>query len=255
MSSLATKGIDCEVIASSLQQAQRSFAAARSGGGLLNHLSPLPKVVWLLAFLVVTVSIGRLQWGCALFFAGVPLALAWTGYIAVGVLMRRACVALPFVLFAGVADCFFDYPRGWIALTVLLLKTWATVGTVLVVVSTLSISALTGALHRLHFPCLLVMQIQFLLRYVELVITEAGNLVVAYTVRSGRRMIPVRDWGELMGRLFLRSVDHATSIYHAMQCRLFHAGRGLQKSSPGSILEWFWVSFSLLVLVAMRCFL
>ncbi len=240
------------------------FGAA-VGGGWLSRVSPLPKVSLVVWFLVLTVSFGRYAWAGCVVFAALPLALAASGRLGVWRLFRRACLSLPLVLCAGLANVWYDrepvelacgvsVPGGVISLVVLCAKALATTGMVLVLSGTTTLSGISGALVRLRVPCLLVLQIQLLCRYLLLTAEEAQNLANAYRLRSpGRRSIPVGDWGMLCGRLFLRSVERANAVYRSMQCRLFRADRPLAASARGTVGEWLMCVVLALVLCVLRC--
>ena len=218
--------------------------------GPLTRLSPLPKVCFVLGFLVLTVSCDRYDWRGSTFLACAPFLLARFGGIAVTGLLRRALWALPFVLCAAAANLFFDreriatlcgmeLPGGLISFWVLTAKTLATTGMVLLLTATTTLTGISGALAQLHVPCILILQLQLLCRYLMLTAEEARNLSHGYFLRTpGSRHLPVRDWGMLFGRLFLRSVERANAVYQAMQCRLFHAGKPLERSGTGSCGEW-----------------
>lgn len=220
------------------------------GGGWLSRVSPLPKVSLVIWFLVLTVSFGRYAWAGCVVFAALPLALAASGRLGVWRLFRRSCLSLPLVLCAGLANVWYDraavavscgvsVPGGVVSLVALCAKALATTGMVLVLSGTTTLSDISGALVRLRVPCLLVLQIQLLCRYLLLTAVEARNLANAYLLRSpGRRSIPVGDWGMLCGRLFLRSVGRANAVYRSMQCRLFRADRPLAASARGTLGEW-----------------
>ena len=235
--------------------------------GVFARISPLLKVCFVAGFLVLTVSFGRYNWfGCTV-FAGVPFLLASTGGVAVGRLLCRAALALPFVLCAAAANLFFDrepvmiaaglsLPGGVVSFWVFAAKTLATTGMVLLLAATTSISGISGALARLRVPCILILQIQLLCRYLVLTAEEAKNLANGYFLRNpGCRVIPVREWGMLCGRLFLRSVERADAVYRAMQCRLFHAGEALPVGERGSLWEWSAAFFLFGILCILRAVL
>ncbi|WP_294502957.1 energy-coupling factor transporter transmembrane protein EcfT [uncultured Victivallis sp.] len=218
--------------------------------GVFGRIAPLPKVCLVLGFLVLAVSFDRYDWlGCTL-FAAVPFLLARIGGVSPLRLLRRTALALPFVLCAAAANLLFDrelvdfaggatLPGGILSFWVLAAKTLATTGMVLLLAETTSATGISGALVRLHVPCILILQIQLLLRYLVLTAEEARNLANGYFLRNPEcRIIPVRDWGMLCGRLFLRSVERAEAVYRAMQCRLFHAGKPLEAGEVGSFAEW-----------------
>ena len=217
---------------------------------VLRRISPLVKVCFTLGFLLLTVSLQRYDWrGCTV-FALCPFLFAIIGKIRVGGLFRMTLGAFPFVLCAGISNLFFDRTPvavwntwtlngGVIALIVLLGKTLATVGMVMTLSAATPMQEISGVLVRLHVPCLLVLQVQFLFRYLFLLLEEARNVGNAYFLRNPAvRAVPLKDWGTLVGRLFLRSVERANCIYKAMQCRLFHAGNPLPNASKGSWQEW-----------------
>lgn len=223
---------------------------ASSSAGPLTRLSPLPKVCFTLGFLLLAVSFDRYDWqGCTL-FAAVPFLLALAGKVPAAPLLRRSALALPFVLCAAAANLFFDrhpaafaagttLPGGVLSFWVLLTKTLATTGMVLLLAATTTLSGISGALTRLHVPCLLILQLQLLCRYLMLTAEEAQNLANGYFLRNpSRRLLPAGDWGMLCGRLFLRSVERANRVYQAMQCRLFRAGEALPAGETGSRGEW-----------------
>lgn len=218
--------------------------------GPLSRLSPLPKVCFVLGFLILTVSFGRYEWAGCTIYAGTPFLLARIGGLSPVRLLRRSALALPFVLCAGAANLFFDrepapfiaglsLPGGLLSFWVLAAKTLATTGMVLLLAESTSLTGISGALTHLHVPCLLILQIQFLCRYLVLTAEEARTLACGCFLRNPScRILPVRDWGMLCGRLFLRSVERAEAVYRAMQCRLFRAGEPLPAGETGSAAEW-----------------
>lgn len=238
---------------------------AVAGTGPLHRVGPLPKVVFTLAFLMLTVSFGRYDWRGCLLFAAVPFLLAAAGRLPVRNIFMRTLAALPFVLCAGIANCFFDQtpaefaagfrlPGGILSLFVLILKTSATVGLVQALAASTPMSGIAGALRSLHVPCILILQLQLLFRYLALMMEEARNVKDAYFLRNPRSgTIPLHDWGALVGRLFLRTVERAGAIYRAMQCRLFHAGRPLPAAAKSSPAEWGGTVIALLFLLILRC--
>lgn len=220
------------------------------GGRRLSGVSPFPKTCFVLAFLVLTVSFPRYAaLGCTL-FALFPYVAAHMGGYSAASLLRKSALALPFVLCAGIANLFFDrtplafagsvhLPGGVVSLWALVAKTLATTGLVLLLAESTSIAGISGALLRLRLPCVFVLQIQLLLRYLPITAEEARLIAHAYLLRNpGCRVIPVRDWGHVAGQLFVRCVFRADAVYQAMQCRLFHAGRPLSKGEAGTRDEW-----------------
>lgn len=228
----------------------------------LRRRAPLPKVCFTILFLVLTVSFSKYALAGTVLFAAVPFLLAAAAKLPVTVLLFRIIPALPFIFCTGIANLFFDHTPvhvfsfelsgGTVSLLVLIAKTLASVGMVLLLSSTTAFRDLAGALRCLHVPCLLILVLQQLFRYLALLAREAGNMRNACFMRNPEcRIIPLREWGNLAGRLFIKSTVHADAVYAAMQCRLFHAGKPLPARGKGSPLEWCIV----ILLSVLLCFL
>ncbi len=238
--------------------------APAAGRSLFASVSPLPKVCMTLSFLVFAVSLDRHDLIGGAVFAAVPLLLALAGGVGVVRMLRRAAAALPFVLCAGAADVFFDrapvtcagvvtVSGGVCSLLVLVAKTLATTEMVLLLAASSTLTDISGALVRLRVPCILVLQMQLLLRYMVLTAAEARGMANAYRLRNaGCGFIPMRDWGMLCGCLFLRSVGRADAVYKSMQCRLFHAGRPLTAAADGTFGEWCSAAVWFVLLLVLR---
>ncbi len=233
----------------------------------LRRIAPLPKVVFLAAFLILTVSLGRYDWMGAALFSFLPLLFSLVGGVSPWRIFIRMAAAWPFVLCAGIANCFFDRtPVEWlpgltttggvVSLAVLIGKTTAAIGMTLLLAASTPMSEMTGALARLHVPRILILQLQFMFRYLGVLVEEARNASNAYFLRNPhRKRIPVRDWGALIGRLFLRTVQRANAVHAAMQCRLFRLDAPLPRCAAGGVAEWTGVLLLLSFLVCARCIL
>jgi len=143
--------------------------------GFLRRLSPLPKVCFALGFLALVVSFGRYGWRGCVVFALLPFLAAALGGISLAWLGRRALLALPFVLCAGVANLFFDHrpvevwngaevPGGVVSLVVLIAKTAAAVGVALTLSASTRIGEMAGAMAFFRVPCILILQFQLVLK-------------------------------------------------------------------------------------------
>lgn len=207
---------------------------------------PVPEVLATLAFIFLTVSLRRHDWLGSAIFALAPFVPPRH----VGTLFKRSLAALPFVLCAGAANCFYDrtpidilgratIPGGYVTLFALTARTFAAVGMLTRLTTIQGTSAVCDALRALRLPAILVLQVQLTSRYIGIIGEEARACHNAYMLRNPRhRVIPVADWGMLMGRLFLRCVRRAENIHSAMQCRLF-ASPGMKSilPSPGAA-QW-----------------
>lgn len=234
---------------------------------VLCRFSPVPKVLFTFGFLILTVSIGRYDFFAAAAFALIPYFLAWVGGVSPLRLLRFGILALPLVLCAGVGNCFFDtkpvadlfghaISGGQVSLFVLSAKTFATVGMALLLSTTTPINQIASALTRLRVPCLFVLQIQLLFRYLLLTLEEAQSVLNAYALRNpDQKLIPIREWGPLVGQLFVRTVRRGNSVYLAMQCRLFSARNPLPAARHAALWQWLtvWGLLAFLIFVRLEC--
>ena len=167
----------------------------------LRRRAPLPKVCFTILFLVLTVSFSRYALAGTVLFATMPFLLAAAAKLPVSVLLFRIIPALPFILCTGIANLFFDHAQvavfslelsgGTVALLVLIAKTLASVGMVLVLTSTTAFRDLAGALRCLHVPCLLILVLQQLFRYLALLAPER-----LFHAQSGMQNHPAQGMGK-----------------------------------------------------------
>jgi cobalt/nickel transport system permease protein len=148
--------------------------------------------------------------------------------------LSRLLIALPFSFFAGLSNPFFDRDLafflfgihiswGMLSFLSILIKTVLTVTAVLILIATTPMDKLARQLIQIKVPKIFVMQIMLTYRYLGLLITEAGNMLTAYHLRSSRQKgIRLEHVGAFMGQLLLRSFDRAEKVYVAMKLRGFN---------------------------------
>ncbi|MBR0458209.1 MAG: hypothetical protein IJJ26_03135 [Victivallales bacterium] len=235
--------------------------------GPLGAVSPLPKVLVTFSYLLLAVSFRMHDVLGTALFAALPYVFGAICRISPWFLLKRASLALPFVLCAGLANCWFDrvpvavlphlaIPGGVLVLLGLVCKTLGTVSAVTLLAATTSITQISAALTSLHVPCPIVVQLQLLFRYLLLTFEEMRTIVTAYHLRAASsRGIPLRHWGTIVTRAFLRAGNRGNAIYFAMQCRLFDARRPLPKPARPSWQESLATVLAILALVGLRYFL
>ena len=235
--------------------------------GPLGAVSPLPKVLVTFAYLLLAVSFRSHDCLGTAIFALLPYVFGAICRISPWFLLKRASLALPFVLCAGLANCWFDrvpvnvlphfsLPGGVVVLVGLVCKTLGTVAAVTLLAATTSISQISAALTSLHVPCPIVVQLQLLFRYLLLTFEEMRTIVTAYRLRAASTGgIPLRHWGAIVTRAFLRAGNRGNAIYLAMQCRLFDARRPLPKPARPTPREIFATALAIAALVGLRFFL
>ena len=143
----------------------------------------------------------------------------------------RAVLALPFCLFAGISNLIFDrvtvvslgpvvITAGMVSMGSIFVRTLLCVAAILILAATTPVTELTAELLRLHVPAILVQLVEMTYRYIGVLVGEAEQMLLAYTLRKPGSFWPtVSEFGNLVGQLFLKSMDRAERIYHAMILR------------------------------------
>lgn len=220
-----------------------------AGDTWVHRIHPGLKLAATLVYIVCVVSVGRRDFVSLSPFFFYPALLVALAEIPVRTVLRRTLVALPFVLFAGVSNLFFEPLAGGLsALAVLIEKTVLTVGAVIILMAATPSSRLFSAMRRFGMPKALVTVLMLSTRYLTLIVGEAGRMGRAYRMRGGTdKGILMKDMGSFVGQLLLRSVDRAERVYAAMKLRGYDGDfpmGGAQKTDGASVAFFFAVCAS-----------
>ncbi|HET7012094.1 MAG TPA: cobalt ECF transporter T component CbiQ [Anaerolineales bacterium] len=213
----------------------------RSGASWLHRLDPRAKMVMVVVFIT---GVGLAPVGAwpaltcflaMLILAVVSAGLGWT------YTLRRSFVALPFVLaalslpFTVPGEPVFTVPiLGWTAslpgtirFASVVLRTWLAIQAAILLAATTSFPDILWALSALRVPAPLVAIVGFMYRYLFLAGDEALHMMRARTARSASSTgggSPSIVWqgrvtGNMVGSLFLRSIERSERVYDAMVSR------------------------------------
>lgn len=200
----------------------------------LNRLHPLTKLLVTLFYIIFTVSLSRYQLSSVLLMAVYPAVLFIIGDISFSYSIRRLRIVLPLVCLVGIFNPFFDrqpvysiqgflITTGMISMVTLMLKGILCILASYLFIASTTIESICCALRMLHIPSILVTQILLTYRYLSLLLSEAGKITDAYSLRApGQKGIHIKVWGSLAGGLLLRSMDRASALYESMIMRGFH---------------------------------
>ncbi len=207
---------------------------------LLERLDPRTKIISFLSviFCMVLTPITRIR-DFGLYFLLI-LAIGFCSRITPRQILRKMCIAIPFVLFIAMFVPFLKEGTVFCSLKISHWKFDVTYEGILtflniIVKSTLSVFLLAIAtattpfpdflkgLDMLRAPRLLVMLMSFMYRYIFVLIEEARRLMRARSLRyfGSRRGELFRTTGYMVGTLFIRTYERAERIYSAMILRGF----------------------------------
>ena len=208
-----------------------SLEQLAGGNTCVHRLHPTAKLLVTAVFIITVVSFDRYSFGRLVpyvFYPTLLMALSETPY---AVLLKRLLIALPFCLFAGIANILFDrgaafaigsvtISYGIVSLFTILFRVYLCVMAVLLLVSVTPLSQIVNAMRRLKLPHIFVIVFEMTYRYIGVLLGEAYSMYVAYSLRSvNAKGIGMRDMGSFVGQLLIRSFDRADRVYSAMKCR------------------------------------
>ena len=199
----------------------------------MNRLHPLVKLFLTILYITVTVSFSRYQLAGLLCMAIYPLAGFMIGEISFAGCLRRLRIVLPLVCMVGIFNPLFDrevvlhigsiaVTGGVLSMITLMIKGVLTVLASYLLIVTTSIEKICRALRMIHVPKVLVTEILLIYRYVTVLLSEAGRITQAYSLRApGQKGVAFKAWGPLLGQMLLRSMDRAEVLYESMCIRGF----------------------------------
>jgi cobalt/nickel transport system permease protein len=158
--------------------------------------------------------------------------------------LKRSFIAFPFalaavsLLFTVPGEPLLQIPLGPRTLTVtdagllrlasILLRSWLSVQMAILLTATTPFPDLMHALRHLRVPAMIVAIIGFMYRYLFVLADEAGRLLRARAARSavqadghggGSLRWRAQVAGNMVGQLFLRSMERSERVYNAMLAR------------------------------------
>jgi len=203
------------------------------GDTIIHRLDPRAKLLATVAFILAVVSFPKYALTGLIPFFFFPIVTVSLANLPVGFLISRLVVVSPLALFIGIFNPLLDrqvlvhmehftITGGWVSFGSVMIRFVLTVGAALILIATTSFPGICGALERLKVPRLFVVQLMFLYRFIFVLMEETLRIVRSRSMRSfGKRGPSLKLFIQIVGVLFLRSVDRAERIYWAMCNRGF----------------------------------
>lgn len=220
---------------------------------MIHRLHPLSKIAVTLVYIICVAAHGRydlFSLAPFLFYPIIVMALSDVPFFMIG---KRALIALPFCLFAGISNLVLDrkpfmavgkivVTTGVISFFTILLRTCLCVAAILILAAVTPFSQMSRQLLRMHVPAIFVNLMEMIYRYIGVLLEEADTMLTAYRLRNPYVKWPLlKDMGSFTGQLFLRSYDRAERVYQAMKCRGYGMGDIKIDKRPFSLADWFFL--------------
>lgn len=208
----------------------------------IHHLDPRVKVILSVLLIISNGLLPEGSWLGLALTGTFLLFVAQLSRIGIRFLFSRSMSVLPFALAAGTTLfstagkelASLPWPaltvtdRGVIRFGTIMLRSWISIQAAILLSATTPFPDLIHALRHLKIPAVLVSMISFMYRYLFVLTDEAHRLLRARASRSaadpaykagGKAYWNVRSAGNMVGQLFLRSMERSERIYQAMQMR------------------------------------
>lgn len=212
----------------------------------IHRLDPRVKFILAVAVIFTAALLPNGAWPFYILLLTLSLALAILSEIGIIYVLKRAVLALPFVLaalpviFTLPGPVFFNLPLGPWELTAtqtgierfasIALKSWISVQVAILLAASTPFPELLVAMRAVRIPRLLVAIFGLMWRYLFVLADEALRLLRARAARSGDSGQPdlrpggslawrARTTGSMAGNLFLRAIERSDRIYMAMLSR------------------------------------
>ncbi|MCX6053430.1 MAG: cobalt ECF transporter T component CbiQ [Chloroflexi bacterium] len=230
---------------------------------LIHQLDARVKIIFTLAFIVFLNLTPLKAWPAYILFLTLSLSVTLFSRLGIGLVLRRAFLALPFVLaalpliFIGsppyVAVPFFPEIPVYFSLeglgrfTSIALRSWISVQAAILLTATTRFPDLLIALRQLKIPKLFVAIIGLMWRYLFVIGEEVIRMMRARASRSatvlgshqahGALYWRARVTGSMAGNLFLRSLERSDRVYAAMLSRGYTGDLPICEAQPLSRKE------------------
>jgi cobalt/nickel transport system permease protein len=243
----------------------------------LHRLDARVKLSFILALILLTSLLPVGAWLSYLLIWLILLALSLFSKLGIALVLKRALVAIPFVLAA--VPLLFTGPdpkvtlfsvnhwdfiisqTGLVRLISIGLKSWLSVQAAIILSATTPFSKIAVALRALRLPKLFVSILSLMWRYLFMMVDQTVRLIRARASRSGTTQDRTglkpggslrwraRVTGGMAGNLFLRSLERSDRVYAAMLSRGYDGEQRSLSSPPLSQSDWLVLAISLLFLV------
>ena len=212
-----------------------------AGFSFVHRLDPRTKLALTLAFIFTALLTPQAHWEVFIALGALLLVVTLTAGFSPFFVIKRSLIALPFVLAA--VPVLFDRPGerlievpvfGWTAtdqgleaVSSIFIRSWLSVMAATILTATTEADVLLRSLRWFGVPRVFVATISFMWRYIFVIGEEAQRLMTAREARSARpdgKAAGSIRWragvaGNMVGSLFLRTLNRSERVYVAMLSR------------------------------------
>ena len=180
-----------------------------------------------------------------------PLILFKVGKVPIKFIVKKIIFILPIILGLSVINLIIDFSYSEIYFSLLLLFkcTFALIGALLLIVTT-GVNNLAFGLKKLKIPNILIMQILMLYRYIILMMEEFYRVKSAYELRTlGEKSMTMKDYGQIVGQMLLKTIDRSEKVYEAMKLRGFEEDLYINSNKKAGCIDFLYLIICTVILI------
>lgn len=163
-----------------------------------------------------------------------PIVSCGFAGLSYGRLAIKSLIILPICILIGIMNPYYQsdpavtfgnisISEGWISLISISIRGLFALQSVIILTESYGFYQICRTLRKLYVPKFLTDQLQFVYRYLLVIIRESIIMRSAREARGyGRKSFPIKIWGVMIGQLFIRSIDRSQRISRAMSARGFN---------------------------------
>jgi cobalt/nickel transport system permease protein len=203
------------------------------GDSLIHRLDSRAKLLAALAYVFCVASFPKYEVSALIPFSVIPFVLAVMGEVPGHLVFRLLWLTAPFAVLVGLFNPLLDTApvaqlgpltinAGWVSFASIMLRFVLSMSMVLVVVATTSLPGLLHGLLQLGVPRPFVTQLQFLYRYLFVLVEEGLHLSRARQLRNPvRRHVSIAMLPKLLSALLWHTWERAEKVFLCMKARGF----------------------------------
>lgn len=228
--------------------------------------APIIAVPLTLFYLCLLLSISLQNISVIIWMGLYPIIIAAIAGLSYGRIFLKSLLIVPLCVLIGIFNPYYQtqtsfligsikVSEGWVSLISIVIRGLFALQSVIIIIDSYGFNNLCQALRRLGTPRFLTDQLQFVYRYIMVIMQEAIRMKAARAARGyGRKRYPLKQWSTIIGQLFIRSLDRSERISKAMMARGFNGKiinyySYIQKKKSLSVSNWIflfsWIVFLL----------
>ena len=136
-------------------------------------------------------------------------------------LLKKSFLIMPIIIPVILINTIFREDMGLEISILFLLRSFLSILTLILLVSTTKFNTILTTLDKWHFPGIFIMILSFMYRYFFLLIDELEKMVRSVKLRScdTKKLVLFRSYTNIMGVLMIKSFDRAERVFQEMEMR------------------------------------